>query len=99
MSLDDGEQVIEIVRHAARQLPNRLHLLRLPQLGFEESASGDIGGGADPATDPVSLVPDGVSAMMNPTNSVVRPDDPVDFVVTVGFISCLDCSKDAFPVV
>jgi len=26
---DDGEQIVEIVRHAAGQLPDRLHALRL----------------------------------------------------------------------
>ena len=32
---DDGQQIIEIVRHAARQHAHRFHLLRLPQLRFQ----------------------------------------------------------------
>ena len=29
---DDGEQVVEVVSHPARELPDRLHLLRLNEL-------------------------------------------------------------------
>ena len=32
---DYGQQIIEIVRHAAGQSADRLHLLRLPQMVFE----------------------------------------------------------------
>lgn len=31
---DDRQQIVEIVRDAAGQLPERFHLLRLPQAGF-----------------------------------------------------------------
>ena len=42
MALDDGEQVIEIVRDAGRELANRFHLLRLAKLGLEVQALGNI---------------------------------------------------------
>lgn len=35
---DDGEQIVEIVRDAAGELAHRLHLLRLPELGFGAQA-------------------------------------------------------------
>ena len=39
---DHGEQVVEVVRDAAGQLPDRFHLLRLPQLRFERPLQGDV---------------------------------------------------------
>ena len=41
------QQVVEIVGHAARQAPDRLHALRLPQLFAQSAALGDVGGDAD----------------------------------------------------
>src|SRR4029078_1207874 len=32
---DDGEQVVEVMRHAAGELTNCLHLLRLAELGLD----------------------------------------------------------------
>jgi len=42
VALDDGEDVIEIMRHARGQLPDRFKLLRVPQLRFEVRALCDI---------------------------------------------------------
>ena len=39
---DDGQQIIEIVRHAAGQHPDSLHFLRLTKLVFKLAASGDV---------------------------------------------------------
>ena len=39
---DDGEQVVEVVRHAARELAHRLHLLRLAQLLLQLVPCGQI---------------------------------------------------------
>ena len=36
---DRGEDVVEVVRHAARQLPDRLHLLGLPELALQRGAA------------------------------------------------------------
>ena len=40
--VDQRQQVVEVVRHAAGELPDRLHLLRLPQLRPELVPLGDI---------------------------------------------------------
>ena len=37
---DSGENVVEVVRDPPRQVPYRLHLLRLPQLLLQKSALG-----------------------------------------------------------
>ena len=42
--LDDGQDVVEIVRHAAGQLADRFHLLRLPQLCLQALPLGHITG-------------------------------------------------------
>ena len=39
---DGGQQIVEIVRDAAGELPDRLHLLRLAQLLLEPPALGDV---------------------------------------------------------
>src|SRR4051794_25710300 len=42
MTLDDGEDVVEIMRHPGSELADALHLLRLPQLGFEIQTLGVV---------------------------------------------------------
>ena len=49
---DDGQQIIEIVRHAAGQHADRFHLLRLPQLIFQLAAAGDVHHDGEPALRP-----------------------------------------------
>ncbi len=49
---DHGEQVVEVVRHAACQKADGLHLLRLSQLLLLALALGDVGGRPDHALDP-----------------------------------------------
>ena len=39
---DDREEVVEVVRDAARQPADRLHLLRLDQLAFQPLSIGDV---------------------------------------------------------
>src|SRR5205807_2171028 len=39
---DDGEQVIEVVGDAARELADRLHLLRLAQLVLQHAPLGHV---------------------------------------------------------
>ena len=39
---DHRQQVVEVVRDAARELADRLHLLRLPELVLEPAALGDV---------------------------------------------------------
>ena len=45
--LDDGEDVVEVVRDAAGELPDGLHLLRVAQLGFELALAGDVAADAE----------------------------------------------------
>ena len=53
---DDGEQVVEVVRDAAGELADRLHLLRLPQLFLDQAALGEVASDLGEAHDrPVSL--------------------------------------------
>ena len=39
---DDGQQIVEVMRHAAGELAHRLHLLRLREFGFERLLLGDV---------------------------------------------------------
>ena len=40
--MDDGQNIVEIMSHAAGQLADGLHLLRLPQLLFEPPLLRDV---------------------------------------------------------
>ena len=42
MALNHRQNIVEIVRNACRQLADRLHLLRLAQLAFEQQVFSDI---------------------------------------------------------
>ena len=42
VAVDHRQQVVEVVRHAARQPPDRFHLLRLLELGFQRLALGNV---------------------------------------------------------
>ncbi len=53
---DDGEQVVEVVGHAAGQLADRLHLLRLTQLLFQGVLLGNVPEDAEHADDAVQAV-------------------------------------------
>ena len=55
---DDGQQVIEIVRHAAGQHPHGFHLLRLAELLFQAAAAGNVvqDGQFGPATSELDVV-------------------------------------------
>ncbi len=41
---DDGQKIVEIMRHAAGELPDRFHLLRLAQRFLAAAAFGDVDG-------------------------------------------------------
>ena len=42
VTLNDGQQIVEIVRYPAREPPHRFHPARLLQLVFQQSSLGDI---------------------------------------------------------
>ena len=48
---DDGQDVVEVVRDAAGQLADRVHLLRLPQLGFRGLLFGQVAADEEMAAD------------------------------------------------
>ena len=62
---DDGEQVVEVVGHPAREPPHRLHLLGLPQLVLELLALGDVHHGADHPDAPAVRVAQHVAAVVD----------------------------------
>ncbi len=53
---DDSQQIIEIVRHAAGQLSDRFHLLRLAQRFLAQAALGDVDGVGHRADDRAVLI-------------------------------------------
>ena len=53
---DDGQEIVEIVRHAAGQLSDRFHLLRLAQRFLALAALGDVDGLRHRADDRAVLV-------------------------------------------
>ena len=78
MPLDDGQQVVKIVSDASRQLPNRLHFLRLAQLFLQAALFRNILG--DPAH--VSNLTRGLfqrkRAVADPSHRPVRSHNPVN---------------------
>ena len=78
VAFDAGEQVIEVVRHAAGQLADGLQLLRLAQLLFEQLALGGVREEADGAGPRVDLnrshVDVGVNhgSVLAPTGNLAR---------------------------
>ena len=59
VSANRGEEVVEVVRHPARQPPHRLHLLRLPQLLLQLPAGGEVVGEPHLSDERARLVVDG----------------------------------------
>ena len=53
---DDGQEIVEIVRHAAGQLPDRFHLLRLAQRFLALAALRDVDGVRHRADDRAVLI-------------------------------------------
>ena len=53
---DQGQQIVEIVRDAARQLPDRVHLLRLMQLLLKTTSFGHVVGADDDAAESAGLL-------------------------------------------
>ncbi len=78
------EDVVEVVRNAARQRADRLHALRPQQLLLKLAMLGDILGHTDDAGDVPGRVLDRKGPVSNPTHVSVWPDDPVNLVKLVG---------------
>ena len=74
MALNDGQEIVEVVRNATGQLSNGFHFLRLAELLFQLLTLGDIG-----VDDQLGLRMAGIVAQEGPTTfrdhrfSVFRP--------------------------
>ena len=75
-SVDDGEEIVEVVRDAAGELANRLHLLRLLELTFKRLPRGDVDGDAEQTGRRSVRLVRHLRAAMDPVGTGVRPDDP-----------------------
>ena len=67
-----GQDVIEVVRHAAGQLPDGLHLLRVAELLFQHHAVGDVHLDAVDVDDAVRLEPRRPAAPVPPPDALRR---------------------------
>ena len=71
---NDGQQVVEVVRHAAGQLSDGFHLLRLLILRLEGPAFGDVHGDPDAAHRLAVLAEMDTARAAQPPHGAVRPD-------------------------
>ena len=74
---DDREQIVEVVRHSARQLADPFHFLGLAKLLFYLLAPGYVLGYPGDMVNCPCFIADGGPTGMNPADLVVRADDPV----------------------
>src|SRR5207248_116387 len=74
---DDGQQIIEIMGHAARQLADRLQLLRLAIAFFELMAIGDVLGNAGDALQFAVAIANEEAAVPDPANGLIGPNDAI----------------------
>ena len=74
---DDGQQVVEVVGDAARQLADGVHLLRLPELLLERAPLGDVEGDAGGAYGLAAIVEREMRDQVDPPDRAVRPDGPI----------------------
>ena len=79
---DDGQGVVEIVRHAGGQPSQGLDLLALADLFFQPPLFGDVFGDSGNPVDLSVLVPDGKRAVPYPAQGAVGTDDPELLVVS-----------------
>ena len=75
-----GQRVVQIVRDAAGESPDRLHLLRLPKLILEVAPFGDVLHSADHADRAALVVANDVGQLVDPAH---RPVDTHDAVLDV----------------
>ena len=81
---DRGQDVVEVVRDAAGELPDRLHLLRLAALLFDGPPLRDVLRDPRDAVDPVGRVAHRERAIVDQPDLAVGADDPVLDVVRAG---------------
>ena len=81
---DGGQRVVEVVRDAAREPADRLHLLRLPELILELAAVGDVLHRADHLRGPALGVPEDVRLLVHPADGAIGTDDAMLDIVRGG---------------
>jgi hypothetical protein len=74
---DPHQQVVEVVRDAARERADGLELLRVVKLRLELAVLGDVLGDPGNAANVAVVVLDGIRAVPDPPHRLVRPDDAV----------------------
>ena len=67
---DPGQEIVEVVRDAAGQLPDRLHFLGLPELLFQVLTLGDV------AADAIQHVASPRDGPVDPAKSPIFRTDP-----------------------
>ncbi len=65
---DDHQQIVEVMRHASGQSPDRIHLLRLLQLIFQPPPVGDVPIVGDKMRDPAFTVAQGSDGFLGDEN-------------------------------
>ena len=80
VAVDDGQQVVEVVGHAAGQPADRLHLLRLPELLLQPPPLGDVLDDRCRADD-LAAVADGGCRLANGLTHAVEALDVDDHIV------------------
>ncbi len=73
--LDDGQNVVEVVSDAARELPDGLHLLRVAQLGLELALAGDVAADAEQRGDLAAGIAQGAGLGPEPATHAGDADD------------------------
>ena len=71
------QDVAEVVCHAARERPDRFHLLGVPQLVFERTLTGDVADDTDGAQHPSIVGLHHEAAAVNPARRPIRTVDPI----------------------
>ena len=74
---DDGQEVVEIVRHAAGQAPHRLHLLRLAKFLLQLLVLGNVHHHAAELADLAAFISHHADDILEPDRLAVRGDRPV----------------------
>ena len=80
MAVNDGEDVVEIVRDAAGELADGLHLLRLAQLLLQPPVQGHVAEEAQQQQGFAAQLHKRVGNFKHRLAPVAQPEDPLDFV-------------------
>ena len=91
---DGRQQVVEVVRHAAGELPDGFHLLRLTELRLERFALADIHADAEPMHRLVLRVARQPGAAGDPMRAAIGPEH-AEFLLEVRARAVQPAPKDA----